>query len=168
MWSLRRAFALAVLALTAVAVAATSQRRWRVLHPAVTGSVTIPAGMVSAEHRVQLGLTPPGGFAGQRVDFVVTLRAEGITPAGARAQALVRAGAEPWTQPDGRVDAPVTGLFGDVCPTGRPCEATFTVRWTRDPTAVGEALTLRWRIEPRAEGFGADPTGGALTVRELP
>ncbi len=58
------------------------------------------------------------------------------------------------------------GMFAGTCAAARPCEANFTVRWTRDPTAVGAPLTVRWSISATARGVGDDPPGGALTVVE--
>lgn len=165
--AVRRHAALAALVAAAVAVAATSQRRWQLERPALTGSATIPAGAVSAERKLRLRVTPDAAFAGKRVEFTLMTTTAATEPAGQRAQAIVRAESEPWTQPDpANAARPVFGMFAGTCAAARPCEASFTVRWTRDPTAVGAPLTVRWSISATARGVGDDPSGGALTVVE--
>jgi hypothetical protein len=167
--ALRRRAALAALAAAALAVVATSQRRWTLTRPPLAGSATIPAGALSVERRVALRLTPPAAFAGQRVELTLAVAARATEPAAARVQAIVRAESEPWTQPDeGAAARPVAGSFAQTCAAGRPCEASFTVRWTRDPTAVGAPLTVHWALTPTARGVGDDPRGGQLSLDALP
>ncbi len=80
----------------------------------------------------------------------------------------MRAESEPWTQPDeGAAARPVAGFFAQTCAAGRRARRASPVRWTRDPTAVGEALTVHWALTPTARGVGDDP-GGRLSADALP
>jgi len=94
------------------------------------------------------------------VSLLLTVAASQTEPAGQRVQPIVRAESEPWTQPsEGDRDRPVVAEFARACAPGQPCGGTFTVRWTRDATRVGEAVTVRWTLAPSARGVGDDPAG---------
>jgi len=164
----RRRAALAALAAAALAVMATSQRRWTLPHAPLTGSTTIPAGAISADQRVALRLTPEQTFHGQHVRLTLTVTSSQTEPAATRVQPIVRAESEPWTQPsEGDHDRPVLAEFARACAPGQPCGASFVVRWTRDPTSVSAPLTVRWTLTPSARGVGDDPPG-SLAADALP
>jgi hypothetical protein len=159
----RRRAALAVMAAAALAVMATSQRRWTLSHAPLSGSATIPAGSISADQRVALRLTPAEAFHGKHVRLMLTVATSQREPTAVRVSPIVRAESEPWTLPSqGDHDRPVLAEFARACAPGAPCDANFTVRWTRDPASVATAVTVRWTLTPEARGVGEDPVGSLV------
>lgn len=156
----RRLPGIAVLAVAAVAIAATSPRRWTQSAPPVTGSVELAPG-APVTRTFDLSLPPAPRVAGESVEFTLDVTVRALAPAQVAVDAQVAGEAQPApAQPATSARA----WTSRRCPAAEPCRARVVVTLRRTDNVAAPA-PVDWTAAARARGIGDDPPRNAAKLR---
>lgn len=161
---------LLVVSIAAVAVVATSPRRWSLSNPATIRTATIAAGALTAVQHIEVRVVPAARASGQTVSYTLTITNTN-TPMTGSSHVRLRGRAEgvyQWTELPFGSNNTAQLRSSALCNAG-VCGTRFMLEWARDPTEISTELPVQCSMQAQAQAIGNDPPAGThVEIVQIP